>query len=225
MKTISLIDQIRASRGMYEKGISRLGEHTTNSLLIILNTINEVALKQLLDDADGDTLGRIMAASDDRLLARVLNYISDDSLSLALENVGDWSLIRLLNFCDGRLVDRILAVGGLKTVERVLILADDAVLARINIQVPIVENLDQRMLEVAETELFDMLSWHCGTTHCRAGWAIKFAGPEGAKLEDLVGSEIAGRLIYEASTGRIAPDFYASTEEAVDDIRRCAGVA
>ena len=45
-----------------------------------------------------------------------------------------------------------------------------------------------------------------------------------AALEAAIGSELAGRYIYEASTGRPAPDFYASTSYAAKDIARCAGV-
>ena len=106
----------------------------------------------------------------------------------------------------------------------VLGVATDSTIARINAQVPIVEDLDQRMLGAVESGALDMGNWHCRTTHCRAGWAITFGGDDGKKLESLVGPETAGRLIYEASTGRIAPDFYASNEDAIADIRRCAGV-
>ena len=37
-----------------------------------------------------------------------------------------------------------------------------------------------------------------------------------------VSSDTAARLIYEASTHRIAPDFFATQEAAIADIRRCA---
>jgi hypothetical protein len=92
--------------------------------------------------------------------------------------------------------------------------------------VPIVEDLDRKMYEATRNgENFDMCSWHCGTTHCRAGWAITLAGEAGSKLEEAVGSAAAGRYIYEASTGRPAPDFYATTMDALADIARCAGVS
>ena len=107
---------------------------------------------------------------------------------------------------------------------RALVVASDSTLTRVNAHVPIVDDLDQRMLGAVESGALDMATWHCGTTHCRAGWAITFGGDDGKKLESLVGPEIAARLIYEASTGRIAPDVYASNEDAIADIRRCAGV-
>ena len=68
-----------------------------------------------------------------------------------------------------------------------------------------------------------MSDWHtCETTHCRAGWAIHLAGAAGYALEQKLGSaELAGRAIYLASTGR-APSFYASDEDALEDLRRCA---
>jgi hypothetical protein len=66
-----------------------------------------------------------------------------------------------------------------------------------------------------------MSTWHqCSTTHCRAGWAIT-VNPAGAELERVFGPEWAGRLIYLKSTGRV-PNFFASNNEAMADIRKCA---
>ena len=111
-------------------------------------------------------------------------------------------------------VDRVLSIASAGTVDRVLRVLD--------MVVPVVEGLDALVMQAAEAGDLSMSSWHCGTTHCRAGWAIVYGGDAGAALEAAVGSEMAGRMIYEASTGRIAPDFYASTEDAIADIRRCA---
>ena len=119
---------------------------------------------------------------------------------------------------------RALAVASDSTLARVVALASDSTIERLNAHVPLVDDLDQRMLGAVESGALDMRNWHCGTTHCRAGWAITFGGDAGKKLESLVGPETAARLIYEASTGRAAPDFYASNEDAIADIRRCAGV-
>ena len=47
----------------------------------------------------------------------------------------------------------------------------------------------------------------CGTTHCLAGWAVVLAGPEGLKLEKLIGTVNAGAAIYARSIGYV-PDFY-----------------
>jgi len=84
--------------------------------------------------------------------------------------------------------------------------------------------LDRRMAEVtAAPNALDMHTWHCGTTHCRAGWAITLAGEEGAKLEAQVGPWMAGALIYVASTGREEiPNFFTSTDAALADIQECA---
>ena len=64
-----------------------------------------------------------------------------------------------------------------------------------------------------------MNTWHtCETTHCRAGWAITLAGSKGLELETKYGPNVAGCMIYRASTGRV-PNFYASNEAALADIR------
>lgn len=92
--------------------------------------------------------------------------------------------------------------------------------------VPVVPNLDREMLRVtSEPGALDMANWHCVTTHCRAGWAIQLAGRAGILLEERVGPALAGALIYAASTGRPVPNFYASNNAAMADIRRCADMA
>lgn len=66
-----------------------------------------------------------------------------------------------------------------------------------------------------------MTEWHCGTTHCRAGWAIHLAGEAGYKLENELGPAVAGALIYQASDPNLerVPDFFANHQEALADIR------
>ena len=91
-------------------------------------------------------------------------------------------------------------------------------------EVPVVPNLDQRILEALEHGgKLDMTNWHtCDTTHCRAGWAIHLAGEKGYELEKKLGHPAAaGRMIYRASTGR-SPHFFATDERALEDLRRCA---
>jgi hypothetical protein len=93
-----------------------------------------------------------------------------------------------------------------------------------NPTVPVVEALDAKILDAVTRGggTLDMSSWHkCETTHCRAGWAITLAGKAGVDLESQHGPQRAGAMIYRASTGRV-PHFFASTERAMEDIRRCA---
>jgi hypothetical protein len=88
----------------------------------------------------------------------------------------------------------------------------------------VVERLDARILEAVESGAgrLEMSSWHsCGTTHCRAGWAVHLAGDAGYALERQVGSRVAGARIYRASVG-YAPHFFADNETALKDIKRCA---
>jgi uncharacterized protein YjbI with pentapeptide repeats len=88
---------------------------------------------------------------------------------------------------------------------------------------PSVDDLDAKILAMVDGPdahgSLDMSVWHtCETTHCRAGWAIHLAGEAGYDLESRLGSATAGSLIYYASTGRV-PDFYATTDEALADLR------
>ena len=95
--------------------------------------------------------------------------------------------------------------------------------SRARLEVPVVPDLHKRMEEVTRgAGVFDMAEWHssCGTSHCRAGWAIELAGKAGKELEAEVGPFLAGCQIYKASTG-YAPHFFATTEHARKDIERC----
>ena len=93
--------------------------------------------------------------------------------------------------------------------------------------VPVVDKLDARSAAVvAAGGVLDMASWHgdggaCGTTHCRAGWAIHLAGEEGRALERRLGPSAAGALIYAKSVGYV-PNFHTSNEVAMADILKRA---
>jgi len=92
--------------------------------------------------------------------------------------------------------------------------------AYLPIVAPIVEHIDRVILNAIEHGgNLEMSSWHtCQTTHCRAGWAIHLAGESGYALEKQIGSCAAGALIYQASAGYV-PDFFASNEDAMADMR------
>jgi len=94
-----------------------------------------------------------------------------------------------------------------------------------NPDVPVVENLDSRILQAVTVGggKLDMGAWHtCETTHCRAGWAVHLAGAAGYELERKLGDPmLAGRAIYRASTGRV-PHFFATSTNALADITACA---
>ena len=65
----------------------------------------------------------------------------------------------------------------------------------------------------------------CENTHCRAGWAITLAGPEGKALEAFYNWELAAMLIYDASASgfQINPArFYDSNDDALADMKRLA---
>ena len=72
----------------------------------------------------------------------------------------------------------------------------------------------------------NMQTWHtCKTTHCRAGWLVTLAGDAGKMLEACYGSSTAGALIHLASCEeKVVPNFYASDEDALADIKRLAAL-
>ena len=183
IETISLIDQLRASRAISDRAVENIEELSDNDLRVLL-----------ANRASDGTVERVLGLASAGTVARVLGLASDG------------------------------------TVARGIGLASAGTVARINalssLQVPVVSDLDKRIANAigAGGEHLNMSNWHCGTTHCRAGWAITIAGEVGKKLEKAIGSEFAGRMIYEASTGRPAPDFFASTSDALEDIRRCAEI-
>lgn len=115
-------------------------------------------------------------------------------------------------------------------------------------KVPVLENIDAAILKAVEVEghTLEMDRWHdgddgwfryeekpplCGTTHCRAGWAIHLCGKEGYALEKKISTSKngegyegdghpgdAGALIYAASDpDAVVPDFIPS------DIRHRTG--
>ncbi len=95
-------------------------------------------------------------------------------------------------------------------------------------QAPVVPNIDAAILSAVQSSArsgtLDMSTWHqCETAHCRAGWAVHLAGAAGYALEDRVGPNAAGALIYAASRpGVPVPDFFTSNDETLADLRECA---
>ena len=94
--------------------------------------------------------------------------------------------------------------------------------------VPVIGDIDAAILAAIGEDAsgLDMKDWHCGTTHCRAGWPVKLAGEAGAKLERRFGTGPAGALIYAASRpGMPVPNFFATNADALADLRKCAEMA
>ena len=86
--------------------------------------------------------------------------------------------------------------------------------------------IDLEMARVIEQspDLFNMSEWHsrCGTTHCLAGWAVNLH-PAGLTLESIYGTSAAAAMIYaKCSVSAKVPDWHASNEDALEDIRERA---
>jgi hypothetical protein len=95
--------------------------------------------------------------------------------------------------------------------------------------IPKIENIHQQIYAAASKEnALDMSSWHrggyCGTTHCRAGWAVVLAGPGGRVLEGVYGTGTAAALIYQASDPKLEriPNWLDSNEAALADMKALA---
>jgi hypothetical protein len=96
---------------------------------------------------------------------------------------------------------------------------------------PIIEDIHAKVYAAAsQPGALNMGSWHCGTSHCRAGWVVTLAGKEGLDLEAKIGTPAAAMAIYMASdperwkTERL-PNFYCANETALADMARMAGVS
>lgn len=92
--------------------------------------------------------------------------------------------------------------------------------------VPIIPDIHKAVYAAASQEgALNMGNWHtCDTTHCRAGWVTHLAGEEGKALEAYWGTAHAAWMIYRASDPdmRGRPNFYASDEDALADMKRLA---
>ena len=93
-----------------------------------------------------------------------------------------------------------------------------------------VENIDAQILTAirAGQGHLDMSTWHgekvtednwCGTSHCRAGYAVCLAGKAGFELERKYGTETAGKIIYAVSRpDKPLPDFFGSDSATMADL-------
>jgi uncharacterized protein YjbI with pentapeptide repeats len=94
---------------------------------------------------------------------------------------------------------------------------------------PIIPNIHSSVYAAASAEgALDMGAWHrngfCSTTHCRAGWVTHLAGGAGRVMDGIMGTAAAAALIYAKSDPNMerVPDFYASNEDALADMKRLA---
>ncbi|MFN7881399.1 MAG: pentapeptide repeat-containing protein, partial [bacterium] len=96
---------------------------------------------------------------------------------------------------------------------------------------PVIEDIHAKVYAAAsQPGALDMCMWHCGTSHCRAGWVVTLAGKEGADLEAKIGTPAAAMAIYMVSDperwkAERLPNFYCGNTEALADMARMAGVA
>ena len=109
-----------------------------------------VAISQM----DTDTLVRAIDLMTDNQLVRVIDLLTDDTLARAIGQMTADQRARTMGLLDSDYSQQLIGL--------------------LNIKIPVVSDLDKKMLEAVESGSFDMSTWHCGTTHCRAGWAVVF---------------------------------------------------
>ena len=95
-----------------------------------------------------------------------------------------------------------------------------------NLNVPVIKNIHQEIQKATKHKgALKMGDWHCGTSHCRAGWAVHLAGDAGYELEKKTSTATAAYLIYRKSSDLpFALNFYASNEDALAEINRMAEI-
>ena len=89
---------------------------------------------------------------------------------------------------------------------------------------PVIADLDRQVYAAAsKPEALNMSGWHCGTSHCWAGWITTLAGAEGAKLETAIGPMNAATMICARSVpGQLFPNFFGKNEETLIEMKRRA---
>jgi hypothetical protein len=93
--------------------------------------------------------------------------------------------------------------------------------------IPRIEDIHAKIYAAtSQPDALKMDQWHtCGTTHCRAGWVVHLAGEAGYALERFHNTALAAQLIYRESGYAINPGrFYDSNADALDDMKKLAGV-
>jgi len=95
-----------------------------------------------------------------------------------------------------------------------------------DLNVPVIKNIHQEIQKATKHKgALKMGDWHCGTSHCRAGWAVHLAGDAGYELEKKTSTATAAYLIYRKSSDLpFALNFYASNEDALAEINRMAEI-
>jgi len=134
------------------------------------------------------------------------------SANLSDANLRD-AYLRCANLSDANLRDADLSGANLR----------DADLSECSVKI---KDIHKTVYAAASKEgALDMQDWHCGTSHCRAGWVVELAGEGGKALERAIGTSAAAAMIYMASDPKLekVPDFYASNEGALEDMKRLAG--
>ena len=81
--------------------------------------------------------------------------------------------------------------------------------------------LARQILTIADATpgRFEMSDWHtCETTHCGWGWAIILNGELGKKLENELGTSVAGAILLP----EFAPYVFADNETAIEKLKEIA---
>jgi hypothetical protein len=204
MTTISLIETIKIQQKIYA---AKFVEH---------EKLSDFELTSCLKGMTDSDIARMVGCMTDSDIARMVGCMSDSDIARMVGCMTDSDIARMVGCMTGS--DIASMVGRMS----------DSDIALLNIKIPIVDDLDKEVFaSVGDgARKLNMHTWHndCGTLHCWAGWIVTIAGA--TELEERFGNTaLVATWIYEASTGKIAPDFYnTSNEEAYTEMKKRAGV-
>jgi hypothetical protein len=166
------------------------------------------------------------AAEDERIASlsdEELAKIADDIVIFALPELSDIQLDRIVPRLSDHQLSRTVDFLSDDQLGRIIVSLSDEQLSRgapdlNNFDIPVVPDIDQKMWFVYKDSPTDFDVGHFISKH-RADWYITFAGEAGRALETQFGPFRAATMIYQASTGKPAPDFYWVNDVALADIK------
>jgi hypothetical protein len=204
--------------------VVELGGMSDEQLSTIVTRLSDKRLSGIANLLSASQLSRIMGGMSDTQLRHiryflrvtqlrdVLLYLSSAHINRVVTNLNNSQLAIVMEYLSDEQVSRIIGYLNDAQLDRVTNCLSGE---RQGIEIPVVADIDRKLLQ-ASLDSSDMAG---GVAPYRATQYITFAGDEGLVLEQRFGTHYAATMIYQASTGKQAPDFYCEDEVALADIK------